>query len=91
MTWGVTLLLFLHGMQARTRLLLLTGVTNVHVQFPSAARNVAAEMAYRGLPMRRLMRGGVMAKEQHLERALGVGTRSAAQGSFPSHWRHSTP
>ena len=51
------------------QLLLLTGVTNVHVQYPSTSRNLDGEMAVRGLRLDRLSRGPVRAKDQHLERA----------------------
>ena len=53
----------------RTELLLLTGVTNVHVQYPSAARNADSEIAMVGLRVQRLRKGRVRAKEAHLERA----------------------
>ena len=52
-----------------SQLLLLTGVTNVHVQFPGASRNADAEMATRGLRISRLRKGPVRAKEHHLARA----------------------
>jgi hypothetical protein len=74
LTWQVTPDLFgvWCGAMLRvpyTRLLLLTGVTNVHVQYPHAARNLDAEMAVRGLRMRRLIKGPVRTKEAHLLRA----------------------
>ena len=63
-----------------SQLLLLTGVTGVHVAYPSAARNVRSEVALRGVHISRLQHGGVMQKPQHLLRAanchLGVDTLS---------------
>ena len=53
------------------RLLLLTGVTGVHVAYPSAARNVRGEVAVRGVHISRLEHGGVMQKPMHLIRAAG--------------------
>ena len=52
-----------------TQLLLLTGVTNVHVKYPSAARNADREIATRGLRVDRLRKGPVREKEHHLGRA----------------------
>jgi hypothetical protein len=60
------------GAMARTRhsrLMLLSGVTSVHVQYPSAGRNLNAEMAARGLAKGRLLRGPVRRKGDHLARA----------------------
>jgi len=62
------------GAMRRTRsvrLLLLTGVTSVHVAYPSAARNLRAELALQGLRGARLQHAGVMRKAQHLLRAAG--------------------
>jgi len=53
------------------RLLLLTGVTGVHVAYPSAARNVRGEVAVRGVHIARLKHGGVMQKPMHLIRSAG--------------------
>ena len=52
-----------------SRLLLLTGVTNVHVKYPGAQRNLIAETASRGLHSGRLLRGATLHKEAHLRRA----------------------
>ena len=53
------------------RLLLLTGVTSVHVAYPSAARNLRAEIALHGVRIVRLQHAGVMRKPSHLMRAAG--------------------
>jgi predicted O-linked N-acetylglucosamine transferase (SPINDLY family) len=53
------------------RLLLLTGVTSVHVAYPSAARNLRAEIASHGVRIVRLQHAGVMKKPSHLMRAAG--------------------
>ena len=55
----------------RARLLLLTGVTSVHVSYPSATRNLRIEMAQQGLRIDRLQHAGVMPKSDHLLRAAG--------------------
>ena len=50
-------------------LMLLSGVTSVHVQYPAAGRNLRAEVAVRGLQVGRLVRGPVLRKHEHLVRA----------------------
>ena len=52
-----------------TQLMLLTGVTSARVPYPSAYRNLVAELAMRGVASRRLLAGDALKKSAHLRRA----------------------
>lgn len=53
----------------RSHLLMLTGVTNARLGYPTPARNVHAELAMLGISVRRLARGEALGKAAHLRRA----------------------